>query len=125
MQSLTRLRTDYRLLSKRSTLVWAQELHLAIKKSGSIVDKLAEEKDTEAQDTLRDFEQIIVSCPSVPQGVLEQLSNLLQLDPGVLVWAQELHLAIKKSGSIVDKLAEEKDTEAQDTRVKLQEIHFW
>jgi cohesin loading factor subunit SCC2 len=39
-----------------------------------------------------------------------------------LVWAQELHLAIKKSGSIVDKLAEEKDTEAQDTRVKLQEI---
>ncbi|KAK1921174.1 hypothetical protein DB88DRAFT_92041 [Papiliotrema laurentii] len=43
-------------------------------------------------------------------------------DMSTLVWAQELHLAIKKSGSIVDKLAEEKDTEAQDTRVKLQEI---
>ncbi|KAK1920549.1 sister chromatid cohesion C-terminus-domain-containing protein, partial [Papiliotrema laurentii] len=49
-------------------------------------------------------------------------ADLCSFDMSTLVWAQELHLAIKKSGSIVDKLAEEKDTEAQDTRVKLQEI---
>ncbi len=39
-----------------------------------------------------------------------------------LIWAQELHLAIKKAGSLIEKLAEEKDAEAVETKVKLQQI---
>jgi len=39
-----------------------------------------------------------------------------------LVWAQEIHSAIKKSGSVVEKLAQEKDEEAVETREKLQAI---
>lgn len=39
-----------------------------------------------------------------------------------LVWAQELHAAIKKSASVVDKLAQEKDEEAMETRDRLQAV---
>jgi cohesin loading factor subunit SCC2 len=39
-----------------------------------------------------------------------------------LVWAQELHAAIKKSASVVEKLAQENDEEAVETREKLQMI---
>lgn len=40
----------------------------------------------------------------------------------VLVWAQELHTAIKKSGSVIEKLAQEKDEEAVETKTKLSTI---
>lgn len=36
-----------------------------------------------------------------------------------LIWAQELHTAIKKSSSVVEKLAQERDEEAVETRTKL------
>ena len=39
-----------------------------------------------------------------------------------LIWAQELQTAIKKSASVVDKLAVEKEEEAQETRQRLQII---
>jgi len=37
----------------------------------------------------------------------------------VLIWAQELHTAIKKSSSVAEKLAQERDEEAMETRTKL------
>ena len=38
-------------------------------------------------------------------------------------WAQELHVALKKVTSVIDKLAAEKgDEEAEDTKMRLQEI---
>jgi len=40
----------------------------------------------------------------------------------VLVWAQELHAAIKKTTSVIEKLAKEKDDEAVDTRTRLTTI---
>jgi cohesin loading factor subunit SCC2 len=39
-----------------------------------------------------------------------------------VIWAQELQAAIKKSQSVVDKLVIEKDTEAVETRDRLQRI---
>ena len=39
-----------------------------------------------------------------------------------LIWAQELQLATKKAESVGQKLTEEKDSDAQETRGKMMEI---
>lgn len=45
------------------------------------------------------------------------------IDLSTILWAQEVHAGIDRSQSVVAKLANEKDEEAEKTRAKLSEVH--
>lgn len=62
-----------------STLTWAQELQSAVKKANSVVDKLAQEKDAEAQQTRSQLQVIVQTLRSTLNNVWMGDDNLFEV----------------------------------------------
>ncbi|EIW73035.1 hypothetical protein TREMEDRAFT_59198 [Tremella mesenterica DSM 1558] len=99
-----------------------REMHLKMKAGHNVpsTDDLISNPSADGCTSLLKAQHLIASFLSTAAGEDAMFSGAR--DMSSIIWAQELHAAISKGTSVVEKVAKEKGEEAEETREQLQVI---
>ncbi|WVQ82810.1 hypothetical protein IAT38_004942 [Cryptococcus sp. DSM 104549] len=84
-----------------SSIVWAQELQVAIKKATAVLEKLAAEKDAEAQETSQKLQSLTTTMKNTLRGVWMGDDGLFEIsDPKQGETAAQASIAVSRGRSL-------------------------